>query len=184
MAQVPVPGPGRDEVPPDAAREPDTGPHGGIAARAAGGYQAFEQGCALDGEIASAALAVVLDELAGPERHPATASDDSVLGMLAGFDKLAGWIEAGRLGLVREMIRRRPQPGTGGRGPGGLPGAYQDGLTQEISAELSISAPAADKLITTAHELARLPEDRRCPRGRGDLRIQGVPDHRRDQPAG
>src|SRR5258708_9305036 len=77
--------------------------------------------------------------------------------MVSGLDKRAGWIEAGRLGLVREMIRRRPQPGTGGRGPGGLPGAWQDGLTQEIAAELAISAPAADKLITTAYELARLP---------------------------
>src|SRR5260370_25976984 len=77
--------------------------------------------------------------------------------MVSGFDKLAGWIEAGRLGLVREMIRRRPQPGCGGRGPGGLPGAWQDGLTQEISAELAISAPAAGKLTGTAYALARLP---------------------------
>ncbi|HEY4465015.1 MAG TPA: hypothetical protein VGN41_20300, partial [Streptosporangiaceae bacterium] len=105
MVQVPVRGPGRDDVP--AGRGPGVGPAGGVAARAAGGYQGFEQGCALDGEIASAALAVVLDELAGPARHPAAASDDAVLGMLSGFDKLAGWIEAGRLGLVREMIRRR-----------------------------------------------------------------------------
>ncbi len=147
-----------DNVPPGAAREPVTGPHGGVAARAVGGYPAFEQGCPLDDEIASAALAVVVDELAGPDRHPATASDDAVLGMLSGFDKLVSWAEAGRLGLVREMIRRRPQPGYEGSGPAGLPGACQDGLTQEVSAELAISASAADKLITTAYELARLPE--------------------------
>ncbi|HEY4463434.1 MAG TPA: DUF222 domain-containing protein, partial [Streptosporangiaceae bacterium] len=157
MAQVPVPGPGRDDVPPGPARGPDVGPAGGVAARAAGGYQGFEQGCALDGEIASAALAVVLDELAGPARHPAAASDDAVLGMLSGFDKLAGWIEAGRLGLVREMIRRRPA-GSGDCGPGGLPRAWQAGLSQEVSAELSLSGPAADKLLITAWELARLPQ--------------------------
>ncbi len=55
------------------------------------------------------------------------------------------------------MIRRRPQPGYEGRGPGGLPGAWQQGLTQEISAELAISAQAAGKLIGTGYALARLP---------------------------
>ena len=62
-----------------------------------------------------------------------------------------------KLGLARELIGRRPQPGFEGRGPGGLPGAWQDGLTQEISAELAISAQAAGKLTGTAYALARLP---------------------------
>ncbi|MBV9379755.1 MAG: DUF222 domain-containing protein, partial [Streptosporangiaceae bacterium] len=161
MPQEPVSGHGRDEDPSAAPRGPVPGFPGGsagVAARAAGGYAAFEQGCALDGEIASAVMGVVLDELAGPHRRPAGASDDAVLGMLGGFDKLSAWCEAGKLGLIRELIRRHPQPGLEGRGPGGLPGAWARGLAQQISAELAISARAAGKLLDTAHALARLPE--------------------------
>lgn len=64
MPQDPVPGHGRDDVPSAAAWQPDPGPQGGgigVAARAVGGYTAFEQGCPLDGELASAPLAAVLD---------------------------------------------------------------------------------------------------------------------------
>ncbi|MBV9856207.1 MAG: DUF222 domain-containing protein [Streptosporangiaceae bacterium] len=202
MPQEPIPGHGRDDVPSAAARGPVPGT-GGVAARAAGGYAAFEQGCSLDGEIASAVLGVVLDELAGPHRRPLGASDDAVLGMLGGADKLAAWCESLKLGLIRELIRRHPQPGTDGRrhpqpgpggpqtgtdgapqtgcdggpppgpeggpppgaggpGPVGLPAAWARGLAQQLSAELAISAHAADTLLDTAYALARLPHTARA----------------------
>jgi Domain of unknown function (DUF222) len=86
------------------------------------------------------------------------ASDDAVVGMIGAADRVAAWCESLKLGLVRELIARRAQPGTEGRGPGGLPGPWQPSLAQEISAELAISARAADTLLATSYALARLPE--------------------------
>jgi hypothetical protein len=62
----------------------------------------------------SAALAAVVEDLSGPERHCEDATDDELIGLLGRWDALESWAAAGKLGVVRELIRRRARPGPGG----------------------------------------------------------------------
>jgi Domain of unknown function (DUF222) len=67
---------------------------------------------------------------------------------------------AGKLGAVRELIRRRARPGPRGMLPrhGDLPGQWHEGTAREVSAALGISVPSADSLPGLAWDLqARLP---------------------------
>jgi len=62
---------------------------------------------------------------------------------------------AAKLGVIRELLRRRALPGGGVRR---LPDAWDEGVAHEVAAELGISLQAADKLISLAWTLeARLP---------------------------
>jgi hypothetical protein len=98
------------------------------------------------------------------------ATDDEVLGVMGAWDDATCWVETRKLAVVREMIRRRPHPastaGAATADPGnasaatepGLPGAWDDELAREVSLELGISIPAAQKLIDFAWSLqTRLP---------------------------
>jgi hypothetical protein len=71
------------------------------------------------------------------------------------------WAAAGKLGVVRELIRRRARPGARGKdvpAHGDLPDAWEEGLAHEISAALAVSLRSAGKLIDLAWDLrARLP---------------------------
>ncbi len=63
---------------------------------------------------------------------------------------------AAKLGVITALIRRRARPGHPPRKPGGLPGAWQEGLTQEVSNALGVSMRAAGALI----ELAAILDER------------------------
>jgi hypothetical protein len=139
VSQQPDPGPGQDE---DPAR-------------------AFVQGGTGDICPPNAGLGVVLEELSGPGRRCEGATDDEVIGMLGRWAAQESWAAAGKLALVRELIRRRPlrdRDGTPAPGPGDLPGCWDVGLGHEISAALGISLQAADKMLNLALTLqTRLP---------------------------
>src|SRR5437016_2845292 len=78
--------------------------------------------------------------------------------MLGRWEATQAWAAAARLAVIRELIRRSALPGYGPDHPGALPGAWQEGLTQEVSCQLGISLRAADALIDLAWALqARLP---------------------------
>src|SRR5215472_163917 len=81
-------------------------------------------------------------------------------GLLGRWEALESWAAAGKLGLVRELIRRRARPGLDGGLPmhGDLPDLWEEGLGHEVSGGLEISLRAADKLVALAWDLqARLP---------------------------
>jgi hypothetical protein len=108
----------------------------------------------------SAALAVVVEELSGPQQRCEGATDDELIGLLGRWDALEAWAAAGKLGMIRELIRRRARPGLGGHLPahGDLPDQWHEGLEHEVSVALGLSIRGADKLTCFAWDLAaRLP---------------------------
>ena len=108
----------------------------------------------------SAALAAVVEDLSGPERRCEGATDDELVGLLGRWDALEAWAAAGKLGVIRELIRRRARPGPGGYQPmhGDLPDQWHEGLAHEVSVALGLSIRGADKLTCFAWDLAaRLP---------------------------
>ena len=56
-------------------------------------------------------------------------------------------------GVIRALIRRRARPGYAPARPGGLPGAWQEGLTQEVPNQLGVTLRAADALTGLAADL-------------------------------
>ena len=107
-----------------------------------------------------AALAVVVEELSGPQQRCEGATDDELIGLLGRWDALEAWATAGKHGVIRELIRRRARPGPGGYQPmhGDLPDQWHEGLAHEVSMGLGLSIRGADKLTYFAWDLqARLP---------------------------
>jgi hypothetical protein len=105
-------------------------------------------------------LAAAVAELSGPEWRCAGATDDELIGLLGRWDAIGSWAEAGKLGVVRELLRRRASPGLGGGPPahGDLPDQWEEGAGHEVSAALGISLRSADNLTAFAWDLqARLP---------------------------
>src|SRR6516162_1327892 len=140
MTQPPVPGRGAGAEPPPGAGLPGGGAGGrpGRDARLA----AFAQGGPGDSCPPGAALAVMLEELSGPERRCDGADDDELIGLLGRWQAAESWAAAGKLGVVRELIRRRARPGIRGQAVtvhGDLPDAWEEGLDHEVSAGLGIS---------------------------------------------
>ena len=159
MTQPPVTGRGAGEEP-----SRDTGLPGGVAGRRPdrdARLPAFAQGGPGDSCPPGSALAVTLQELSGPGWRCDGATDDELIGLLGRWQAVESWAAAGKLGVVRELIRRRARPGIRGQAApmhGDLPDAWEDGLDHEISAALGMSLPAADKLTGLAWQLqARLP---------------------------
>jgi hypothetical protein len=144
---------------------------GGVPADSGGGPQAadgardprlaeFGQGRAGDTCPPDAGLAVVVEKLSGPDWRCAGATDDVLIGLLGRWEALESWVAAGKLGVVRELIRRRARPGLDGGLPmhGDLPDLWEEGLGHEVSAGLQVSLRAADMLVALAWDLrARLP---------------------------
>jgi hypothetical protein len=154
VAQPSAPGRGKGEQPGRGAGLPG-GSHGRRDPRLA----AFAQDDAGDRCPPGAWTGMVLNELSGPQRRCADATDDELIGLLGRWTAQESWAVAAKLGVIRELLRRRALPGAAvQRLPSGLPDAWEEGVAHEVAAELGISLPAADKLIQLAWTLeARLP---------------------------
>src|SRR5690348_11629438 len=115
----------------------------------------------------SAALAVALETASGAEWRCPGATRDEMLGLLRQWQALEAWAAAGKLGLLRALIRDDDQPLPGGGFHGDLPGGWTKSLTHEVALALSMPAVSADKLMWLAWDLqATLP-------GTGDLLAAG-----------
>jgi hypothetical protein len=69
------------------------------------------------------------------------------------------WIGAGKLGVIRALIRDDDPAFLCGSRHGDLPDVWEDALAHEVALALAVSAPSADKTMRAAWELdARLPE--------------------------
>ena len=189
MTQPPISGrgpaeePARDSgspgsVPPAPGDSPSAGgqpaqesaPADGTAARGSGPEAAdgqrdpllagFAEGGAGDTCRPGPGLAATITELSGPDWRCAGATDDELIGLLGRWDAIGSWAEAGKLGVVRELLRRRAHHGLGGGPPvhGDLPDRWEEGTEHEVSAALGISLRSADNLTGFAWDLqARLP---------------------------
>src|SRR6202000_3537041 len=101
-----------------------------------------------------------LSALSGPDGRCAGATDDEVFGVLGQWSAAAAWLEGRKLAVLRELIRRRPdERNVGIATDSGLPWDWDDRLSREIALRLSVSVPAARRLLWTAWALeARLPK--------------------------
>src|SRR5271165_1794836 len=104
------------------------------------------------------ALMTTVDKLSGPEWHCDGATDEELIGLLGRWAAEESWAAAGKLGVIRALIRRRAITVPGPDRPGGLPELWDEGTGHEVAAALGLSVPAADKLLILAWTLeARLP---------------------------
>jgi hypothetical protein len=117
----------------------------------------FAQGRWCDAGGPNAWMAVIVSDVSGPGTL-GSATDDQALGILRKWRSLESWSASGKLAVARELIRRRPLPGSEPGDPGGLPTEWARELEHEVSAALGISLVAARKLLRLAWSLeARLP---------------------------
>jgi hypothetical protein len=118
-------------------------------------------------------LAATVAALSGPDWRCAGATDDELTGLLGRWNALESWAAAAKLGVTRELIRRRGLRGAGSHGD--LPDAWDDSLDHELTPALAISLPAAGNLANLSWELgARLP-------GIGAALANGTIDYRKAQ---
>jgi hypothetical protein len=114
-------------------------------------------GFAADGEWdtarPSAALAVALEIASGVGWRCPGATGDEMLGLLRQWQALEAWAAAGKLGLLRALIRDDDQPLPGGGFHGDLPDGWTRSLTHEVALALSMPAVSADKLMWLASNL-------------------------------
>jgi hypothetical protein len=150
--QPPVSGDGQDDAPDPGTRS------GEFLSERDPRLASFAKGGSRDTCGPCVELAAVLWDLSGTGWRCPGATDDELTGVLGRWQAIVSWAEAAKLGVIRELIRRRAMPGRERRMPGELPDMWEDGLTHELAAALGISLQAADKLALLAWELeARLP---------------------------
>jgi Domain of unknown function (DUF222) len=145
--------------------EPEPGP--GLLGRGAPGSSPIDcdprlPGFAKDTEWdtcpPSAALAVALEAASGPEGRCPGATRDQMVGLLRQWQALESWAAAGKLGVLRALIRDDDQPLPGGGYHGDLPDGWTRSLTHQVALALSMPAASADKLMWLAWDLqAALP---------------------------
>ncbi|HEY0936266.1 MAG TPA: DUF222 domain-containing protein, partial [Trebonia sp.] len=71
---------------------------------------------------------------------------------------MEAWAAAGRLGVLRALIREDDQPLPGGGYHGDLPDGWTKSLTHEVAAALAVSVPTAENMMWLAWDLeVRLP---------------------------
>ncbi len=120
-----------------------------------------------DASRPSAALAAALETSSGAQWRCPGATRDELLGMLRQWQALESWAAAGKLGLLRALIRDDDQPLPGGGYHGDLPDGWTRSLTHEVALALSMPAVSAEQLMWLAWNLqAVLP-------GTGDLLAAG-----------
>jgi uncharacterized protein DUF222 len=107
----------------------------------------------------SAALAGALAGASGPEWRCAGATRDEMFGVLRRWQALESWAAAGKLGVLRALVREDDQPLPGGGYHDDLPDGWTKSLTHEVALALSMPAVSAERLMWLAWDVqARLPE--------------------------
>ena len=106
-------------------------------------------------------LGLFAEEAAGEDDSCAGASDDELLGVICGWDRVQAHAAARKHAAVAEFIRRRAAAGCGLEGPGRMPAVWDEFAPVELAAVLGESRWAADGLLEVADALeARLPGTR------------------------
>ena len=145
--------------------EPEPGPGlpgRGASAGAPAGCDHHLSGFVKDGQWdtcpPSAALAGALEAASGPEWRCPGATRDQMVGLLRQWQALESRAAAGKLGVLRALIRDDDQPLPGGGYHGDLPDGWTRSLTHQVALALSMPAASAEKLMWLAWDLqAALP---------------------------
>ena len=118
----------------------------------------FGKGGEWDTCLPSGSLAVALEAACGPEGRCPGAFRDEMFGLLRRWQALESRAAAGKLAVLRALIRDDDQPLPGGGYHGDLPEGWTKSLTHEVATALSMPAVSADQLMWTAWNLeGRLP---------------------------
>ncbi len=86
-------------------------------------------------------------------------------GLLRQWQALESWAAAGKLGVLRALIRDDDQPLPGGGYHGDLPEGWTRSLTHQVALALSMPAASAEKLMWLAWNLQATLPWHRCPAG-------------------
>ena len=106
----------------------------------------------------SAALAAALEAASGPEWRSPGATNDDLTGLLGRWAALEAWATAGKLGIIRAMMRQESEPWQSVKRHGDLPDQWSDSLNHEVALALGISVQTAEAAALLAWDLqARLP---------------------------
>ena len=118
----------------------------------------FAKGGEWDACPPSASLALALEVASGPDWRCAGASRDEMFGLLRQWQALESRAAAGKLGVLRALIRDDGQPLPGGGYRDDLPEGWTKSLTHEVALALSMPAVSAENLMWLAWDLeGRLP---------------------------
>jgi hypothetical protein len=121
----------------------------------------FAGGMPLDTAPGCVTLGQFAEEAAGDDDSYAGASDDELLGVICGWDRVQAHVAARKHAAVAEFLRRRAAAGCGLAGPGRMPAVWDEFAPVELAAVLGESRWAADGLLEVADALeARLPGTR------------------------
>ena len=135
-------GPG---MPGSASRFP-----GECTSRASG----FASGKPLDVAPGGPVLAQFAAEAAGDGDRYGGVSDDELVGVICGWDRVEANASARKHAAVAELLRRRPVPGTAPvDGASGLPGEWDEFVSRELGAALALSAGDAEEVLAVAAAL-------------------------------
>jgi hypothetical protein len=111
----------------------------------------FASSGASDAPVPSARLALLADEVSGPERRCPGANGDELIGLLRTWASIESWAAAAKLGVITELIRREDAPRSGGY-HGDLPDEWSASLRHELAAALACSTQSAEATTWLAWE--------------------------------
>jgi uncharacterized protein DUF222 len=150
--------PGNGEAGATPGPEPSPAGHGRPTPPPGQLLPGFTKGGEWDTCPPSAALATALEAASGSNWRCQGASRDEMVGLLRRWQAIESWAVAGKLGVLRALVRDDDEPLPGGGYHGDLPEGWTKSLTHEVALALSMPAVSADKLMWLAWDLeARLP---------------------------
>src|SRR5215472_6326603 len=120
----------------------------GVSASPAAG---FASGQPLDTAPGCATLGSFLEDAAGEDDRYAGASDDELLGVICGWDRIEANASARKHAAAAELIRRRPAPGCGLEA--GMPEGWHEFTARELGPALGVSAGDAEEVLGLARDL-------------------------------
>jgi hypothetical protein len=110
----------------------------------------FASGMPLDVAPGCATRGSFLEGAAGDEDRYAGASDDELLGVICGWDRVEANASARKHAAIAEFIRRRPPPGCAVGGRAQLPEAFGEFAGRELGAVLGVSLRQAGEMLDLA----------------------------------
>ena len=122
---------------------------------------AFASGRALDTAPGCGTLALFADDAVGEDDDFAGVTDDELVGLICGWDRVQAHASARKHAAAAEFIRRRPAPGCGLEGPARMPEAWEEFVPDELAPALAQSGWAVAGLLDLAWDLeVKLPGTR------------------------
>ena len=119
----------------------------------AGPAAGFATGMPLDTAPGCAALASFLEDAAGADDRYGGASDDELVGIICGWDRVEANACAGKHAAVAELIRRRPAPGAAVEGEARMPQGWHEFTGRELGPALGVSSGDAEEMLGLARDL-------------------------------